>query len=82
MLKVMTQQLCAEQEEKISRAQALMRCYGDSVEANRKLMETAASSMKEPDMSVFIQVGCNLWDPHSDLLSVPNSGFNLTDCAL
>lgn len=59
MLKVMTQQIHAEQEEKISQAQALMRCYGDSVEANRKLMEMAASSMEEPDMAAFIQVGCS-----------------------
>lgn len=93
MLKVMTQQIHAEQEEKISRAQALMRCYDDSVAANRKLIEMAAGNMEEPDMAAFIQVGCSgriLWDPQSDLLSVPNlapeegqdSGFHLTDCTL
>uniref|UniRef100_A0A665VCW7 Tripartite motif containing 101 n=1 Tax=Echeneis naucrates TaxID=173247 RepID=A0A665VCW7_ECHNA len=54
--KAMTQQITAEQEEKTGHAQALASCYGDSVEANTKLLETAASSMEEPDMAAFIQV--------------------------
>nr|XP_019963838.1 PREDICTED: tripartite motif-containing protein 54-like [Paralichthys olivaceus] len=53
--KAMTQQISSEQEEKTGHAQALVRCYGDSVEANAKLMERAASSMDEPDMAAFVQ---------------------------
>lgn len=54
--KVMTQQISTEQEEKTGHTQALVRCYGDSVKANRKLLEQAASSMEEPDIPTFIQV--------------------------
>lgn len=53
----MTRQISAEQEEKTSRIQALVRCYGDNVEANRKLLEGVASSMEESDMAAFVQVG-------------------------
>lgn len=55
-LKAMTQRISSEQEEKTGHAQALVRCYGDSVAANNKLMERAASSMEEPDMAAFVQV--------------------------
>ncbi|KAG7520537.1 tripartite motif-containing 54-like [Solea senegalensis] len=53
--KVMAQQITAEQEEKTGHTQALMRCYGDSVETNAKLMEKAVSSMEELDMADFVQ---------------------------
>ncbi|XP_056278411.1 E3 ubiquitin-protein ligase TRIM63-like isoform X2 [Pseudoliparis swirei] len=53
--KVMTQRISSEQEEKTSHAQSLVRCYGDSVEANSKLVERAVSSMEEPDMAAFVQ---------------------------
>lgn len=53
----MTRQISAEQEEKTSRIQALVRCYKDSVEANRKLLEGVGSSMEESDMAAFVQVG-------------------------
>ncbi|XP_075958566.1 tripartite motif containing 101 [Anarhichas minor] len=53
--KVMTQRISSEQEEKIGHAQASVRCYGDSVEANSKLVERAVSSMEEPDMAAFVQ---------------------------
>ncbi|TNN80039.1 Tripartite motif-containing protein 54 [Liparis tanakae] len=53
--KVMTQQISSEQEEKTSHAQSLVRRYGDSVEANSKLVERAVSSMEEPDMAAFVQ---------------------------
>ncbi|KAJ4934364.1 hypothetical protein JOQ06_007162 [Pogonophryne albipinna] len=53
--KVMMQRISSEQEEKTGHAQALMRCYGDSVEANSKLMERATSSMEEPDMAAFVK---------------------------
>lgn len=52
----MTQQLKSEQEEKTSRIQALMRCYENNVEANRKLLEQASHSIKEEDLVTFIQV--------------------------
>ncbi|KAK5863963.1 hypothetical protein PBY51_000944 [Eleginops maclovinus] len=53
--KVMMQRISSEQEEKTGHAKALMRCYGDSVEANSKLMERATSSMEEPDMAAFVK---------------------------
>ncbi|XP_035499715.2 tripartite motif containing 101 isoform X3 [Scophthalmus maximus] len=53
--KAMKQQISSEQEDKSGRAQAWLRCYGDSVEANDKLMERAVSSMEEPDMAAFVQ---------------------------
>lgn len=53
---VMTQRLKSEQEEKTSRIQALMRCYENNVEANRKLLEQASHSIKEEDLVTFIQV--------------------------
>ncbi|TWW56164.1 Tripartite motif-containing protein 55, partial [Takifugu flavidus] len=52
---VMTQQLKSEQEEKTSRIQALMRCYENHVEANRKLLEQASHSIKEEDLVTFVQ---------------------------
>uniref|UniRef100_A0A0F8AME5 Tripartite motif-containing protein 55 n=1 Tax=Larimichthys crocea TaxID=215358 RepID=A0A0F8AME5_LARCR len=53
--KAMTQRISSEQEEKTGHAQALVRCYGDSVQANTKLVERATSSMEEPDMAAFVQ---------------------------
>ncbi|XP_040917241.1 tripartite motif containing 101 isoform X2 [Toxotes jaculatrix] len=53
--KAMTQRISSEEDEKTSHVQALVRCYGDSVEANTKLMERAESSMEEPDMAAFVQ---------------------------
>lgn len=52
----MTERISSEQEEKTGHTQMLMRCYGDSVEANNKLMERAASSMEEADTAAFVQV--------------------------
>ncbi|XP_026224867.1 uncharacterized protein LOC113168036 isoform X3 [Anabas testudineus] len=53
--KAMTQQISSEEEEKTSHAQVLLSCYGDSVDANSKLMERAASSMTDLDMAAFVQ---------------------------
>uniref|UniRef100_UPI003AACB584 tripartite motif-containing protein 54-like n=1 Tax=Centroberyx gerrardi TaxID=166262 RepID=UPI003AACB584 len=53
--KAMTQRISSEQEEKTGHAQSLVRCYGDNVQANTKLVETAVTSMEEPDMAVFVQ---------------------------
>ncbi|KAA8582350.1 hypothetical protein FQN60_009090 [Etheostoma spectabile] len=53
--KAMMQRISTEQEEKTGHAQELMRCYGDSVEANSKLVERAVSCMEEPDMAAFVQ---------------------------
>ncbi|XP_042263889.1 tripartite motif containing 101 isoform X2 [Thunnus maccoyii] len=53
--KAMAQRISSEQEEKTNHVQALARCYGDSMEANNKLVESAMSSMEEPDMAAFVQ---------------------------
>ncbi|XP_068452823.1 tripartite motif-containing protein 54-like [Clinocottus analis] len=53
--KVMMQRISCEQEEKVGHAQSLLRRYGDSMDANSKLMERAASSLQEEDMAAFIQ---------------------------
>ncbi|XP_035512222.1 E3 ubiquitin-protein ligase TRIM63-like [Morone saxatilis] len=53
--KAMTDQISSEEEEKTGHVQALVCCYGDSVEANNKLLERAASSMEEPDTAAFVQ---------------------------
>uniref|UniRef100_A0A673ARN7 RING-type E3 ubiquitin transferase n=1 Tax=Sphaeramia orbicularis TaxID=375764 RepID=A0A673ARN7_9TELE len=54
--KAMMERITSEQEEKTGHAQALVRCYGDTAEANRKLMERASSSMEDPDTAAFVQV--------------------------
>lgn len=53
--KAMTQRITSEQEEKTGHARALVRCYGDSMAANSRLAESAASSMEEPNMAAFVQ---------------------------
>ncbi|XP_054881813.1 tripartite motif-containing protein 54-like [Poeciliopsis prolifica] len=53
--KVMTQQISSEEDEKVNHTQMLMRCYGDSMEANRKLLSSVESSMAELDMAAFVQ---------------------------
>uniref|UniRef100_A0A673ARM6 Tripartite motif containing 101 n=1 Tax=Sphaeramia orbicularis TaxID=375764 RepID=A0A673ARM6_9TELE len=53
--KAMMERITSEQEEKTGHAQALVRCYGDTAEANRKLMERASSSMEDPDTAAFVQ---------------------------
>ncbi|CAJ1084373.1 tripartite motif-containing protein 54-like [Xyrichtys novacula] len=53
--KAMTERITSEQEEKTGHAQALIRCYGDSMEANKELVERAVSSMEEPDLAAFVQ---------------------------
>lgn len=52
----MTQQISSEEDEKINHNQMLMRCYGDRMEANRKLLAIAESSMEEVDIAKFVQV--------------------------
>ncbi|XP_034027670.1 tripartite motif-containing protein 55-like isoform X2 [Thalassophryne amazonica] len=54
-IEAMTQKISSEQEEKAGHTQSLVRCYGDSVEANSKLLERAMSSMDETDMAAFVQ---------------------------
>ncbi|XP_036068780.1 tripartite motif-containing protein 54 isoform X2 [Oryzias melastigma] len=53
--KVMMQQISNEEDEKTRHTRMLLRCYGDSVEANNKLLERARSSSEELDMADFIQ---------------------------
>ncbi|KAM6924367.1 tripartite motif-containing protein 54-like [Xenentodon cancila] len=53
--KVMTQQISSEQEEKAGYAQLLVQCYEESIEVNRKLVQSTVSSMEELDMAAFVQ---------------------------
>lgn len=53
----MMQQISDDEEEKVGRIKGLMRGYADGVDANRKLLEAAASSVDGPDMADFVQVG-------------------------
>lgn len=66
----MTEVISAEQEEKTGRAQALLRCYGDTVAANSKLVERAKSSIDDEDMVAFVQVGSDLVTTQCPKLSV------------
>lgn len=52
----MMQQISGEEEEKTLHTRVLLRCYGDSVEANSKLLACARSSSEELDMADFVQV--------------------------
>ncbi|XP_057685381.1 tripartite motif-containing protein 54-like [Corythoichthys intestinalis] len=54
-LSAMTERISKEEEEKAGGVRLLVRCYGDSVEANRKLLEKAVSALEDPDMVDFIQ---------------------------
>uniref|UniRef100_A0A3Q2VS89 Tripartite motif containing 101 n=1 Tax=Haplochromis burtoni TaxID=8153 RepID=A0A3Q2VS89_HAPBU len=54
--KAMAQRISSEQEEKTGHARALVRCHDDSMAANSRLAESAASSMEEPNMAAFVQV--------------------------
>ncbi|XP_051914850.1 tripartite motif-containing protein 54-like isoform X2 [Hippocampus zosterae] len=51
----MSERISKDEVEKSGSGQLLTRCYGDKVEANRKLMEKAVSAMEDPDMTVFVQ---------------------------
>lgn len=53
--KAMTEQISLEEEAKTVHVQELVHCYGDSIEANKKLVEKAASSMEDEDMAAFVQ---------------------------
>ncbi|XP_042081003.1 tripartite motif containing 101 [Haplochromis burtoni] len=53
--KAMAQRISSEQEEKTGHARALVRCHDDSMAANSRLAESAASSMEEPNMAAFVQ---------------------------
>lgn len=53
--KSMTEVMSAEEEQKTGRAKALLRCYGDTLTANTKLLERAQSCMDDPDSIAFVQ---------------------------
>lgn len=53
--KSMTEVMSTEEEQKTGRAKALLRCYGDTVSANAKLLERAQSSLEDPDSVAFVQ---------------------------
>ena len=52
----MTQRISSEAEEKTGHARSLIQRYGDSIEANSQLLETASKTMEEPDLAAFVQV--------------------------
>nr|XP_029137449.1 tripartite motif-containing protein 54-like isoform X1 [Labrus bergylta] len=54
--KAMMERITSEQDDKTGHAQSLIRCYRDSVEANNRLMERAASSMEEADVLLLFRV--------------------------
>ncbi|XP_019733233.1 tripartite motif-containing protein 55-like isoform X1 [Hippocampus comes] len=51
----MSERISKDEVEKSGSGQLLTRCYGDKVEANRKLMEKAVSAMEDPNMAGFVQ---------------------------
>ncbi|XP_018612114.1 tripartite motif containing 101 isoform X2 [Scleropages formosus] len=53
--KIMLQRITYEQEEKTGHTRSLVRAYGEHVEANSKLVETALHTMEEPEMAAFLQ---------------------------
>uniref|UniRef100_A0A3Q3A9D9 RING-type E3 ubiquitin transferase n=1 Tax=Kryptolebias marmoratus TaxID=37003 RepID=A0A3Q3A9D9_KRYMA len=53
--KIMTQEISSEEEQNINRTQMLVHCCGNIMEANRKLLENAESSMEELDMAAFVE---------------------------
>ncbi|KPP63242.1 hypothetical protein Z043_118517 [Scleropages formosus] len=60
--KIMLQRITYEQEEKTGHTRSLVRAYGEHVEANSKLVETALHTMEEPEMAAFLQASlssCN-----------------------
>lgn len=64
----MMQQLTREQEEKMNHIQALARCYQNSVETNKKLVEQAALSIEEEDLVAFIQVSRCFWSSSPEFI--------------
>ncbi|XP_061758554.1 tripartite motif-containing protein 54-like isoform X2 [Nerophis ophidion] len=58
--KAMMERISSEEEETTGHAQLLACCYGDSIEANRKLVETVRSSMEDLDMAAFVQISKEL----------------------
>ncbi|XP_030217555.1 tripartite motif containing 101 isoform X3 [Gadus morhua] len=58
--KVMTQRISSEAEEKTGHARSLIQRYGDSIEANSQLLETASKTMEEPDLAAFVQTSGEL----------------------
>uniref|UniRef100_A0A4W5RMI3 RING-type E3 ubiquitin transferase n=1 Tax=Hucho hucho TaxID=62062 RepID=A0A4W5RMI3_9TELE len=53
--RIMKQRVTYEQEEKTGHARSLVRSYRESVETNTKLVETAMTTMEEPEMAAFVK---------------------------
>nr|XP_061802753.1 tripartite motif-containing protein 54-like [Nerophis lumbriciformis] len=70
-LSAMTERISKEEEEKAGGVRLLVRCYGDSVEANRKLLEKAVSALEDPDMVDFIQAEPTLAPPECSIQDRP-----------
>lgn len=55
----MSQKVTAEQEEKVNYIRGLTRKYGDHLETSCKIVEMGIQTMEEPEMALFLQVGCD-----------------------
>ncbi|XP_064877035.1 E3 ubiquitin-protein ligase TRIM63-like [Oncorhynchus nerka] len=58
--RIMKQRITYEQEEKTSHARSLVRSYRESVETSTKLVETAMTTMQEPEMAAFMKIAKDL----------------------
>eukprot|EP00063_Salmo_salar_P028064 XP_014002899.1 PREDICTED: tripartite motif-containing protein 54-like isoform X3 [Salmo salar] len=58
--RIMKQRVTYEQEEKTGHARSLVRSYRESVETNTKLVETATTTMEEPEMAAFMKMAKDL----------------------
>ncbi|CAB1330327.1 unnamed protein product [Coregonus sp. 'balchen'] len=58
--RIMTQRVTDEQEERTGHARSLVRSYGESVETNTKLVETAMATMQDPEMAAFVKTAKDL----------------------
>ncbi|XP_041701311.2 tripartite motif-containing protein 54 isoform X1 [Coregonus clupeaformis] len=58
--RIMTQRITDEQEERTGHAHSLVRSYGESVETNTKLVETAMVTMQDPEMAAFVKTAKDL----------------------
>ncbi|XP_042302931.1 tripartite motif-containing protein 54 isoform X1 [Sceloporus undulatus] len=62
------------QEEKVQRVRALIRRYGDHLEAASKLVESAIQSMEEPQMALYLQQSKELISKIREMSQVPPGG--------
>ncbi|XP_055747268.1 E3 ubiquitin-protein ligase TRIM63-like [Salvelinus fontinalis] len=58
--RIMKQRVTYEQEEKTGHARSLVRSYRESLETSTKLVETAVTTMEEPEMAAFMKIAKDL----------------------